>query len=61
MTKNTKTTNNDKESKLAHLVGPTDPQVDAQARDRLITARIALLLTSFILWQSCYSYASHQC
>ena len=35
MTKNTKTTNNDKESKLAHLVGPTDPQVDAQARDRL--------------------------
>ena len=44
MTKNTKTTNNDKESKLAHLVGPTDPQVDAQARDRLITARIALLL-----------------
>ena len=44
MTKNKSTTNNDKENKLAHLVGPTDPQVDAQARDRLITARIALLL-----------------
>lgn len=44
MTKNTSTTNNDKENKLAHLVGPTDPQVDNQARERLITARIGLLL-----------------
>jgi len=44
MTKNTSTTNNDKENKLAHLVGPTDPQIDNQARERLITARIGLLL-----------------
>jgi predicted metal-dependent peptidase len=44
MTKNTSTTNNDKENKLAHLVGPTDPQIDKQARERLITARIGLLL-----------------
>ena len=44
MTKNTKTTNNDKESKLAHLVGPTDPQIDFDARERLKTARIGLLL-----------------
>lgn len=44
MTKNTSTTNNDKENKLAHLVGPTDPKIDNQARERLITARIGLLL-----------------
>ena len=44
MTKNKTTTNNDKENKLAHLVGPTDPAVDDQARERLITARIGLLL-----------------
>ena len=31
-------------SKLEKLVGPTDPKVDAQARERLIGARIALLL-----------------
>jgi predicted metal-dependent peptidase len=30
--------------KLDKLVGPTDSKVDAQARDRLVTARIALLL-----------------
>jgi len=44
MTKNKTTTNNDKENKLTHLVGPTDPVVDDQARERLITARIGLLL-----------------
>ena len=32
------------ESKFAHLVGPTDPKVDHEARERLITARIALLM-----------------
>jgi predicted metal-dependent peptidase len=30
--------------KFENLVGPTDPNVDAQARERLITARIGLLL-----------------
>jgi predicted metal-dependent peptidase len=33
--------NNDKFDKL---VGPTDPKIDAQARERLVTARIGLLL-----------------
>lgn len=31
-------------SKFENLVGPTDPKIDAQARDRLVTARIGLLL-----------------
>lgn len=44
MTNNATTTNNDRENKLAYLVGPTDPDVDNQARERLITARIGLLL-----------------
>ena len=26
------------------LIGPTDPKIDAQARERLVTARIGLLL-----------------
>jgi predicted metal-dependent peptidase len=30
--------------KFENLVGPTDPNIDAQARERLITARIGLLL-----------------
>lgn len=30
--------------KFENLVGPTDPNVDAQARERLVTARIGLLL-----------------
>ena len=30
--------------KFANLVGPTDPKIDAQARERLVTARIGLLL-----------------
>ena len=33
-----------KESKLQHLVGPTDPKIDAEARERLVTARINLLM-----------------
>lgn len=44
----TATTSADKKSKrdpkLANLVGPTDPRIDAQARDRLIGARVGLLL-----------------
>ena len=30
--------------KFDNLIGPTDPKIDAQARERLITARIGLLL-----------------
>ena len=30
--------------KYENLIGPTDPKVEAQARERLVTARIALLL-----------------
>jgi predicted metal-dependent peptidase len=30
--------------KFENLVGPTDPNIDAQARERLVTARIGLLL-----------------
>ena len=30
--------------KFENLVGPTDPKIDAQARERLVTARIGLLL-----------------
>jgi len=33
-----------KSSKFANLIGPTDPKVDHAARERLITARIGLLL-----------------
>jgi hypothetical protein len=31
-------------TKFENLVGPTDPKVDALARERLVTARIGLLL-----------------
>jgi predicted metal-dependent peptidase len=31
-------------AKLEKLVGPTDPNIDAQARERLVSARISLLL-----------------
>ena len=31
-------------AKLENLVGPTDPKIDALARERLITARVGLLL-----------------
>ena len=30
--------------KYENLVGPTDPKIDAQARERLVAARVALLL-----------------
>lgn len=30
--------------KFENLIGPTDPRIDAQARERLVTARIGLLL-----------------
>ena len=30
--------------KLENLVGPTDSKIDHQARERLVTARIGLLL-----------------
>jgi len=38
------TLNKDLEKQFAEILGPTDPVVDAQARERLITARIGLLL-----------------
>ena len=41
ITKNKKKSRSDKFEKL---VGPTDPKVDRDARERLITARIGLLL-----------------
>lgn len=34
----------DRNKNLDHVIGPTDPKIDAQARERLITARISLLL-----------------
>ena len=41
-TKNAKKSRRNK--KLDNLIGPTDPKIDAQARERLVTARIGLLL-----------------
>lgn len=35
---------NTRSKKLDNLIGPTDPKIDAAARERLITARIGLLL-----------------
>ena len=42
----TATTANTKDVKdqFKDILGPTDPQVDAEARERLVTARIGLLL-----------------
>jgi predicted metal-dependent peptidase len=41
----TGTTQNKKESdKFKDLIGPTDPKLDAQVREKLITARVGLLL-----------------
>jgi len=42
----TKTTSNTKDiaDKFKDIIGPTDPKVDAEARERLVTARIGLLL-----------------
>jgi predicted metal-dependent peptidase len=39
----TATTEN-KKNKFADLIGPTDPKVDHEARDRLVLARVGLLL-----------------
>ena len=36
--------NKNRSSKFDNLVGPSDPKVDTQARERLVTARIGLLL-----------------
>jgi len=38
------TTTQNKENKLANLVGPTDPKEDRLARDKLTSARVSLLL-----------------
>jgi len=39
------TTNNKKESdKYKNLLGPTDPKIDSEVREKLITARVGLLL-----------------
>ena len=35
---------NKKGKKFENLIGPTDPKIDAIARDRLVGARIGLLL-----------------
>lgn len=48
MTKSSGTTKNDKElaKKFANLIGPTDPKLDREVRELLITARVGLLLKS---------------
>jgi len=38
------TTVNKQEDKFADLVGPTDPSVDREAREKLVTARVGMLL-----------------
>jgi len=44
-TTSTQTRSNKKRDKrFDDIVGPTDPKIDAQARERLIGARVALLL-----------------
>ena len=40
----TATTTENKKSKFADLIGPTDSKVDRDARDRLTVARVGLLL-----------------
>jgi predicted metal-dependent peptidase len=40
----TDTTNKDDAKRFANLIGPTDPKVDREARERLITARVGMLL-----------------
>ena len=37
-------TQNEDTQKFANLIGPTDPSVDREARERLVTARVGLLL-----------------
>ena len=44
MTTATTANTRDVEDKFKDILGPTDPKVDAEARERLVTARIGLLL-----------------
>lgn len=44
MTTNTTSNTKDIQDKFKDIIGPTDPAVDAEARERLVTARIGLLL-----------------
>lgn len=44
MTTATDTTNKDDAKRFANLIGPTDSKIDAQARERLVTARVGMLL-----------------
>ena len=44
MTKNTNTTNRDEAKKFANLIGPTDVRVDRIVREKLVTARVGMLL-----------------
>ena len=51
------TTTQNKENKLAGLVGPTDPHEDRLARDKLTSARVSLLLKQpfLVIWQHALS------
>lgn len=40
------TTNKDDAKRFANLIGPTDPKVDREVRDILVTARVTMLLKS---------------
>ena len=44
MTTNTSTVNRDEAKKFANLIGPTDPRVDRVVREKLVTARVGMLL-----------------
>jgi len=41
---NTNTSNKDDAKKFANLIGPTDPKLDREVRELLVTARVGLLL-----------------
>lgn len=41
---NTAVKNKDRNTSLDNLIGPTDAKIDAQARERIVTSRIGLLL-----------------
>ena len=43
-TANTSTQNKDDAKKFANLIGPTDPKLDKVVREKLVTARVGLLL-----------------
>jgi predicted metal-dependent peptidase len=44
MTTATNTTNKDDAKRFADLIGPTDPKLDREVREQLITARVGMLL-----------------